>query len=192
MYEFYDDLVSIWGGSSGTEPLSYGVTTEGLLDAAEALDERGSYVAESDSSNSAFNEKQEKSNTHATTPVSRKRSVPVSIFPKLIDNKRKHLEKPLSVAQRDQILMTEAREDKEIRQNLASSLRESSNSFNTALQSMIGSMHQNPFYHNMHPPPNQTNPRGKIMEIIISMNTHPTLKTLNTNPFDFYQGVERI
>ena len=62
--------------------------------------------------------------------------------PKLIDNKRKHLEKTLSAAQRDQILLQEAREDKETRRDLASSMRESSQSFTASMQNISGSLSQ--------------------------------------------------
>ncbi len=63
-------------------------------------------------------------------------------MPKLIDNKRKHLQKALSAAQRDQILLQEAKEDKETRRVLASSIRESSQSFNAAMQNISGSLSQ--------------------------------------------------
>ena len=32
MYEFYDKLVLIWGGSANTEPLPYGVTADNFLE----------------------------------------------------------------------------------------------------------------------------------------------------------------
>ncbi len=66
-------------------------------------------------------------------PISSRKRPAVSAVPKLIDNKRRHMEKSLSAAQRDQLLLNEAKEDKEIRKDLSDSLRESSVMFNAAL-----------------------------------------------------------
>ena len=44
-------------------------------------------------------------------PIKRKNAEAVSNVPKLIDNKRKHLEKRLTAAQRDQKLLEAAKED---------------------------------------------------------------------------------
>ena len=52
------------------------------------------------------------------------------------------MEKALSAAQRDQILLQEAKEDKETRRDLATSMRESSQSFNAAMQNISGSLSQ--------------------------------------------------
>ena len=60
----------------------------------------------------------------------------------LIDNKRKHLEKTPSVAQRDQVLMNDAGEDKKLRKDLAQSIQQSSVSFNITIQNMSDSVTQ--------------------------------------------------
>ena len=75
-------------------------------------------------------------------PASRKRSATANNVPKLIDDKRKHLEKALSAGQRDQILLAEAKEEIETRRDLAKSLRYSTDSFNAALNNISGSMFQ--------------------------------------------------
>ena len=49
--------------------------------------------------------------------------------------------KSVSAAQREQLLFTEAKEDKEMRQDLANSLQESSAIFDTALQNVSSSTH---------------------------------------------------
>ena len=50
---------------------------------------------------------------------------PKSLVPKLIDNKRKHLQKTLSARQRDALLLEEAKEDKSFRRDLTDALKES-------------------------------------------------------------------
>lgn len=50
---------------------------------------------------------------------------PKSVVPKLIDNKRRHLERTLSARQRDALLLEEAKEDKSFRKDLTDALKES-------------------------------------------------------------------
>ena len=63
-------------------------------------------------------------------------------MPKLVDNKRKHMQKTLSAAQRDQVLLNKAKEDNQFRKDLAAAMRESTNSFSKALDGMSNSMVQ--------------------------------------------------
>ncbi len=63
-----------------------------------------------------------------------------NVVPCLIDNKRRHLEKALSSAQRDQVFLDEAKEDKEIRRDLGNAVRDSSAAFNNALANIGTSM----------------------------------------------------
>lgn len=37
VYEFYDKLITLWGGSAGTEPLSYGVGGDDFLEDNEVV-----------------------------------------------------------------------------------------------------------------------------------------------------------
>ena len=54
---------------------------------------------------------------------------PASCVPQLIDNKRKHLEKALSSAQRDKMLLEEVKEDARFRKEMTDSMKESSTTF---------------------------------------------------------------
>ena len=69
-------------------------------------------------------------------------STPVSIVPKLIDRKRKHMERSLSDSQRDALLMDEAKEDKIFRKEMADAMKASAELFAGALQNVSGSMVQ--------------------------------------------------
>eukprot|EP00794_Sanderia_malayensis_P017103 gene17103-biopygen12239 len=82
--------------------------------------------------------------TETRTPNSRKRPASSSgnAVPHLIDNKIRHLEKSLSSAQRDQIFLSEAKEDKEIRRDLGNSILKSSDMFSNALGNVTASMTQ--------------------------------------------------
>ena len=63
-----------------------------------------------------------------------------SCVPELIDNKRKHLERNLSAAQRDQLLMKEAKEDTQFRRDLAEAMRQSTASFSECIKDVSKSM----------------------------------------------------
>ena len=77
----------------------------------------------------------------------RKSSNPV---PQLIDNKRKHLERHLSLAQRDQLLMNELKEEALFRKDLTDGIRESNETFaRSNLQkgcAIFDNFHQNYFF----------------------------------------------
>ena len=139
VYEFYDDLITIWGGSTASKPLSFGISSAMLT--TQGSSNEGESSSSSTWSQSDYDQNQ-MSNSQAEddTPVRLKKRPAVNAIPKLIDNKRRHMEKSLSSAQRYQLLLSEANEDKEIRQDLASSLRESSAIFNAALQNISSSM----------------------------------------------------
>ena len=59
---------------------------------------------------------------------------------KLVDEKRKHLERRLSAAQRDALLLNEAKEDRAERKEFREMLKASNESFITALNNMSESM----------------------------------------------------
>ena len=106
-------MVHIWGGYPSTEPLTYGIDTESL-----AHEQPSSAIATQESPHSQLidvdhdNENLSETDSEPDKPPSsiQKRKAPDQV-PKLIDNKRKHLEKSLSAAQRYKILLDEARED---------------------------------------------------------------------------------
>ena len=62
--------------------------------------------------------------------------------PKLIDDKCKHLEKTLSAAKRDQMLLNEAKEDVKFRKDLAEATSRSIESFTNALEGISSTMAQ--------------------------------------------------
>ena len=60
--------------------------------------------------------------------------------PKLIDNKRRHLERQLSAAQRDKMLLEDSQEDAMFRRDIASAMRESNETFAHSMQQMSSSI----------------------------------------------------
>ena len=59
-----------------------------------------------------------------TAPGPIKRKAYYNPVPKLIDNKRKHMERQLSAAQRDEILMNESKEDAQFKRDIAEAIRQ--------------------------------------------------------------------
>ena len=111
--DFYDQLVQIWGGSPSTEPLSCGTCT----DEVNSLDKEQSVLSSDDKDDS-----DDLTGIGDNENISRKRKV-VNPTPKLIDNKRKHMERQLSSAQRDQLLMNEAKEDSKFKRDMAEAIK---------------------------------------------------------------------
>ena len=70
----------------------------------------------------------------------KRKSIPASDVPKLIDNKRKHLEKRLTSAQRDQKLLEAAKEDTFMRREMMDCFKESSRSTAQATENMSETM----------------------------------------------------
>lgn len=138
VYEFYEKLILIWGGSANTKPLPYGVTADDLLEESSAEDDSNYDEIDREILLAEENEKEndqeddfekegmeESTSTSEVVPSKRKGDC----VPQLIDNKRKHLERNLSAAQRDQLLIKEAKEDSKFKKDLADVMRESSNKF---------------------------------------------------------------
>lgn len=73
-------------------------------------------------------------------PIKRKKAEAVSNVPKLIDNKRRHLEKRLTAAQRDQKLLEAAKEDTCLRKEMIDCFRESSSTTAKAIEQMSQTM----------------------------------------------------
>ena len=69
-------------------------------------------------------------------------STPKSVVPKLIDNKRKHLERTLSARQRDALLLEEAKEDKSFRKDLTDALKDSTKCIADGFQGFTQAMVQ--------------------------------------------------
>ncbi len=146
VYEFYDKLILIWGGSANTKPLddfleriknnsqadidlsNYDELDQEILLARESDQEKD--PAEQDGESEAVEE------SSMVVPNKRKGNC----VPQLIDNKRKHLERNLSAAQRDQLLVKEAKEDSKFKRDLADVMRESSNKFAESVKAIGQSM----------------------------------------------------
>ena len=151
--EFYDQLVQIWGGSPATEPLSAGICTQDInsvnvddqreaQNPAAVFDEYddgddGDELGPAGGTSLCSDEEPEQS--ASVSNGKRKSSSPI---PKLIDDKRKHLERKLSAAQRDQLLLKEAKEDAQLKCDVAEAIRQSNESFSNSIQQMSNSMLQ--------------------------------------------------
>ena len=134
MYEFYDKLVLIWGGSANTEPLPYGVTADDFLEENSDEDDINYDEIDKEIQQAEKNDRDDDSvqncengdgamaGSSIVIPSKRKGNC----VPQLIDNKRKHLERNLSAAQRDQLLIQEAKEDCKFKRDLTNVMRESS------------------------------------------------------------------
>lgn len=103
VYEFYDKLITLWGGSAGTEPLSYGVGGDDFLEDNEVVqchnpeDDSLSLdleTAGTSAGSSDLGPGDDGGSASGDVAPGNKRKA--NCVPKLIDNKRKHLEKKLS------------------------------------------------------------------------------------------------
>ena len=130
VYEFYDKLITIWGGSANTEPLSYGVSSNSL---------NNEVGVQSDSDSEDQDENVDPTGNTSVIVAPKRKPAENSVI-KLIDNKRKHLEKKLSAAERDKILINEAKEDKEARQNFIAVMKDSNECFMKAMATMSKSL----------------------------------------------------
>ena len=111
--EFYDQLVHIWGGAPASEPMPSGICTQDVNSVCDERQGQNSATTghECEDDNEEDNASQlldvacnDKETEQSTICASAKResSSPIA---KLIDKKRKHLERKLSAAQRDQLLL---------------------------------------------------------------------------------------
>ena len=80
---------------------------------------------------------------NSTQPkVTSQKRKPENIIPKLIDNKRKHMERQLSAAKRDELLLKESKEDSQFKKDMAEAIRESNRTFENSMQHMSSSIAQ--------------------------------------------------
>ena len=131
--EFYDDLVFIWGGSAATKPLQFGressvnhIKDLSFISNDEDGDSESSTTSPPSSSSTVYvvNNEELNVNDHeendinnmgeevSTEKPSLKRK---NVVPKLIDCKRKNLERNLSSRERDSLLLKESKEDSHFR-----------------------------------------------------------------------------
>ena len=149
VFEFFDKLVELWGGSANIEKLNFGIHGDTLFDDVDdndiddnnAIDDTLSSIETSTSitnnnhDNSSMVEDTEDEEQQEFVLNKRKNCVP-----HLIDNKRKHLERKLSAAQREQLLIREAKEDAQFRKDLSDAMRESTASFTESIKEISKSM----------------------------------------------------
>ena len=149
VFEQYEKLVSIWGGSVNIEHLSFGISSRDLDD--EHQEFSADLDIQEDNNNEHVDNNQDESDSEpdvdtgnslqTSTPANTgKRKVGGSIVPRLIDNKRKRLERNLSAAQRDQLFMKEMKNDAEFRKDLLQIVRESNDCFSNSVKEISKSM----------------------------------------------------
>ena len=145
--EFFDQLKQIWGGSPSTQPISSGISTNdvnyeiddgqseadfedsiGDMEDHSQLSTSSADGGEGDSSKMETSIASNGTNRSGGRHTCRKR-VASNPVPKLIDNKRKHMEHQLSASQRDQLLMNESKEDADFKKNIAEGIRQSNQTF---------------------------------------------------------------
>ena len=94
VFEFYDQLVLLWGGSANVSSLAYGIAIDGVEQEShvreqDVLDYSNSPTLSRELINDAASEVEdhEESGASSTTSANKR---PANCVPQLIDNKRKH------------------------------------------------------------------------------------------------------
>ena len=150
----FDKLKQIWGGNPATQPLSIGISSIEVNEGNEESDMKeiesvsvlspaessslsdGSGATDIDSLDSSI------MNNTQQRKIGQKRKMHSNPVPKLIDNKRKHMERQLSAAQRDELLINEAKEDSQFKKSLAEAIQQSNETFAQSMQQMSMSIMQ--------------------------------------------------
>ena len=142
--EHYDYLKQIWGDSPSTRQLPCGIRSKELND-----DQRNSHDSLNGEENDIFSEGNKSTEydltDHSTDDsqpavVFRKRKITQNPAPRLVDNKRKHVERQLSASQRDQVLLNESKEDARFKRDIAEAIRQSNTTFAESMQQMSHSI----------------------------------------------------
>ena len=149
--EHFDQLVQIWGGSPATEPLTFGTNTDEVNNKDDAPNTNIintennptsiDAVPESNTINGDVYVSGGEDSNDGMSPTLKRKSVENPI-PKLIDNKRKHLERQLSASQRDQILINESKEEAQFKKDIAEAIRQSNQTLGQCMQQMSMSILQ--------------------------------------------------
>lgn len=133
VFMHYDELAEIWGGSPSTEAFLFGLNSDSVqTSVSDNTDGATTSVESEDSIQSTESEKQEENGSSDNNKQRKKsnengkRKVSPSEVPKLIDNKRKHLEKKLTSPQRDQKILDAAKDDIAMRKEMMECFKESS------------------------------------------------------------------
>ena len=80
---------------------------------------------------------QEKSATKLTNSASLVRNRVLWSTPRIVDNKRKHLEKPLSAAKQDEVLLQSAKEELDLQRQFMQQMKESQNALSKMGKSVL-------------------------------------------------------
>ena len=146
--EHYDQLVQIWGGSPATEPLIFGTSADEVNNAPTInINTEGNPTsvdaapAESIITNVEVHSSDGEDDSDGGL-LTLKRKGTENPVPKLIDSKRKHMERQLSAAQRDQILINESKEEAQFKKDIAEAIRQSNQTFGQCMQQMSMSILQ--------------------------------------------------
>eukprot|EP00794_Sanderia_malayensis_P002149 gene2149-2445_t len=99
-----------------TKPLSVGISSDMVNN--DTTNSSSEFVLETEETYDTDGDETGESNM-------RKRKVMENPAPKLIDNKRRHMERQLSAAQRDQLHLNEAKEDSQFKRDIAKGMRQS-------------------------------------------------------------------
>ena len=121
--------MKIYGGSASSEPLSTGADTDTFN--CLAPPEENELTLEL---SLAENVSADESDSCCETAGNKRKSKYACI--KLIDNKRKHMERTLSAAQRDQLLLKEGKEEMNFNKEMTDVMRESSKNTASAISQM--------------------------------------------------------
>ena len=139
----------MWGGSVNIEPLSFGISSGELDDEHQEFsvdlgiqeDDNDDYVDNNQYESDSEPDVDTGNRLQASTPANTgKHKVGGSIVSRLINNKRKHLERNLSAAQSDQLFMKEMKNDAEFRKDLLQIVRESNDCFSNSVKEISTSM----------------------------------------------------
>lgn len=85
-------------------------------------------------------ERSSESTSDSEINMTKKAKISVSKIPQLVDNKRRHMEKALSQAKRDQILMNAAKEDLLMKKEMMSAFAQSNKTFENTMEKMTASL----------------------------------------------------
>ncbi|XP_057305334.1 uncharacterized protein LOC130642262 [Hydractinia symbiolongicarpus] len=155
VYEHYDSLKLLWSGSANTEPLPNGIDSADVNQTKSSNEmlsdhddptaninsvDSGEYEDPADDDNLSFSSSDQSVSKNSCTVTSTPKTT--SAVPKLIDNKRKQLERKLSSAQRDTLLLREAKEERSDRKELQEMIKNSNESFTAALNNISQAMLQ--------------------------------------------------
>eukprot|EP00112_Aurelia_sp_Birch-Aquarium-sp1_P004016 Seg1453.5 transcript_id=Seg1453.5/GoldUCD/mRNA.D3Y31 product="hypothetical protein" protein_id=Seg1453.5/GoldUCD/D3Y31 len=98
VYEFYDDLITIRGGSAASKPLSFGVSSAMLASQAPSCSSTEGENSNSSTWSQSDDDQNQMSNSQTDETLVRQKKIPVvrkrlavNAMPKLIDNKRRHM-----------------------------------------------------------------------------------------------------